>query len=361
MHPFLRAALGAVLAAAITLSGTDPADAQFSYNPGQNVNPAAQQAQMVNQAAPASVGFRYSAPVGVPWGGVYVQSPVAGYLQGTADVINSTGQYNIQVQQAKLGQEQARQAKLDTRRKMMEQKMWEDANRPTYLTMLDQERNSRLAEARMTTSLTRIISGDPLNALLNHSKAIQASGIVGPRMPIDQEILPLINVTNGATSGNTGLLKDGGRLQWPLVLDDRPFDKERKQIETMMQEAVGQATRYGRVQADLQRSLLRTLDKFDNAVVSRAREMTPTEFIQARRYLREVRDGVKVFQDPKVGNYFNDRWRARGETVTDLIGNMSRDGLVFAPASPGGEAAYRSLHTSMVAYDQALSGMASSK
>jgi hypothetical protein len=81
---------------------------------------------------------------------------------------------------------------------------------------------------------------------------------------------------------------------------------------------------------------LKAIGKLNDAVVNRAREMTPTEFIQARRYLREVRDAVKVFQDPKVGNYFNRRWQARGETVTDLIRNMSADGLVFAPASPTG-------------------------
>ncbi len=41
--------------------------------------------------------------------------------------------------------------------------MWKDANRPTYLTMLDQERKSRLAEARRPHSMN---PGSPLSRKL---------------------------------------------------------------------------------------------------------------------------------------------------------------------------------------------------
>ena len=36
--------------------------------------------------------------------------------------------------------------------------------------------------------------------------------------------------------------------------------------------------------------------------------------------------------------------------MQELVRNMSRQGLRFAPASPGGEAAYRALYNAMVSY-----------
>jgi hypothetical protein len=49
--------------------------------------------------------------------------------------------------------------------------------------------------------------------------------------------------TVGPPPGNTGLLRDGGKLQWPLVLQDTPFATERKEIDAQLQQAVEQATK----------------------------------------------------------------------------------------------------------------------
>jgi hypothetical protein len=58
-------------------------------------------------------------------------------------------------------------------------------------------------------------------------------------------------------------------------------------------------------------------------------------------------------EKPHAGNYFTGKFSARGKTVGELIQNMSRQGLRFAPAVAGDEGAYENLHRYLVVYDVA--------
>ncbi len=85
-----------------------------------------------------------------------------------------------------------------------------------------------------------------------------------------------------------------------------------------------------------------------------AQDMTPTQIVQSTRYLHELKDSLKVLQDPNVANYFNNKWQARGSTVAELVANMTSQGLRFAPAAAGDEPSYTSLHRAMVTYEDRL-------
>jgi hypothetical protein len=52
-----------------------------------------------------------------------------------------------------------------------------------------------------------------------------------------------------------------------------------------------------------------------------------------------------------VSHYFDNSWSSRGKTVTELVKFMSDNGLVFAPAAPGDEHAYRALYIALAAFD----------
>jgi hypothetical protein len=65
-----------------------------------------------------------------------------------------------------------------------------------------------------------------------------------------------------------------------------------------------------------------------------------------------------MLQDPNVANYFG-KWAPSGRTVAELVQHLSKNGLEFAPASPGDEAAYQALYQSFLAYDGAISQLVS--
>ena len=69
-----------------------------------------------------------------------------------------------------------------------------------------------------------------------------------------------------------------------------------------------------------------------------------------RRFLNELNDTITILQDPNVAKYVNQTWSAKGSTVADLTREMTRQGLKFAQATTGDQAAYVALHSGMVAY-----------
>ena len=88
------------------------------------------------------------------------------------------------------------------------------------------------------------------------------------------------------------------------------------------------------------------------------------QYLEARKYVNYLSDALRALADKNVANYLSrdgarPRYSARGKTVADLIDYMTREGLKFAPALPGDEAAYRMLYTALAAYDNALQQSAS--
>jgi hypothetical protein len=82
--------------------------------------------------------------------------------------------------------------------------------------------------------------------------------------------------------------------------------------------------------------------------------MTTSQYIEAKHYLDLLRTGLDALKHDNVANFFNRTYEARGKTATDLFEYMTKNGLVFAPATPGDEAAYRSMYSILAAYDEAL-------
>ncbi len=64
---------------------------------------------------------------------------------------------------------------------------------------------------------------------------------------------------------------------------------------------------------------------------------------------------MRALGNPDVGDYFNQKFAAKGKTTAELVKYMSDKGLKFAPATPGDEAAYRAVHQALAIYDVSLS------
>jgi hypothetical protein len=103
---------------------------------------------------------------------------------------------------------------------------------------------------------------------------------------------------------------------------------------------------------------LRDLDALyadlDHKLNERADELSPSQYIEARRYLNQVKGAIDTLKSPRAVNFFNTTWNARGKTVAELVDNLRREGLRFAPATQGDESAYNSLYDALRSFDCGL-------
>jgi hypothetical protein len=243
--------------------------------------------------------------------GGYGTSPY-GYLRGAADVTAANAQYQKTIEEARGLRAKAQVAELDARRRRMDEIDYERSKQPTALTMKAQDEATALNEARNSPPPSAVLDGSALNALLREAQKQQNAGRRGPTVPLTEDVLKAVNLTPTDTRGNVGLLKDGGKLRWPDPLGGEEFAAARKTIERLVAHAVQEVT--------------------FNHPVGRGQAVT-------------------ALSDPKVFNYFNTDWTARGKNVAELVRFLSDNGLVFAPAGPGDESAYRALYNALAAFD----------
>jgi hypothetical protein len=292
------------------------------------------------------------------WGAPYYnygnQDPYGSYLQGLASVTSATGQYYQQITQARITREQARQMAIDTHRKQIEFEMWYETVRPTAPKLIAQQAATNLDEARNYASATKIWSGDALNQLFN---SILRTGKLnrGPSIALEEDTLHHINLT-AAAGGNAGLLKNGASLQWPLVLTDQRFGETPTKLGLKLKDAVAQLKELKKVEPTTLRDADALFKELTDKLNDSADDLTAQQFIEARRYLNQVGQAIRALKDPKAANYFNRTWNARGKTVAELVDFMDKEGLVFAPATSGDEAAYRALYNGLRSFEAGLQG-----
>jgi hypothetical protein len=289
-----------------------------------------------------------SVPSGYPYYPNYL-GPAGGYLSGASDVIGSQGQFLIDLEQRKLLGEDVKRSKLDTRRKTLDEYLYERANTPTTEDERERLRIESIRRSRNDPPPHEIWSGRALNELLLAIQQMQIQNGPGRTVLLNPDVVSRINVTSGNGTGQTGLLREGGKLKWPMVLKKPIFAEERKKLDELMPQAVQEA-QSGSINDDVVQGMKDAVAGLDERVKRSIEEITATEYSQAKRFIRELSSTVKALQDPNVANYLGGKWVARANTVADLVDQMTRQGLKFAPAVTGEEAAYTALHTAMVAY-----------
>lgn len=291
----------------------------------------------------------YSAPSPYPYYPGYYSDPYGGYLSGAADVINAQGKFLVNTQQAYLTREQVRQARLDNRRNSFDEYLYERERRPTLEDERERSRLENVRRSRNDPPITEIWSGKALNDLLLAIQQQQAKGLHGPSVSLEEDTLKNINVTSGASSGSLGLLRDNGQLHWPLELTRPEYDAERKRLDELAAKAFQQATA-GAVDANTVRDMGAIVDSLQTRLRRSVADSSPSDYIKAKRYVNDLDSAIKVLEDPNVSKYANRKLAAKGGTVSDLVTEMSGQGLRFAPAVAGDEGAYVALHRALASY-----------
>ena len=157
--------------------------------------------------------------------GAYSYDPTG--LQGASSYVQSQGNYNIQIQQAKLLREQARQANIDTARKRLMWEMEYEKYRPSAAKMRDQEMATALDRARKDPPATEVWSGTSLNELLRSIRKAGRNNLKsGPQVDLSDVNLDSVNLTDKAGQGNPAMLKAESKdgklaMYWPAAFESR--------------------------------------------------------------------------------------------------------------------------------------------
>jgi hypothetical protein len=332
------------------------ARAQVQYRPSAtNLPPSQTQAVASPTAYPVAPAPAYAPPPAYGYPGYPVrQGPVAGYLNGQANLVNSVGQYQTQYQQGRLLNQEVEREKMKTRQMLNDQLAYEEASKPKAEDVREQQRQLALRRARNDPPLNEIWSGQSLNTLLSAIQDVQVkAGVRGPLVPLDESLLKHVNVSGRPTELPPTVLRDGGRVRWNLVLQDPRFMMEREKIDQLLPQAVKEVS-MGDPQFVTFNALKTAVDALDKKIETSARELSIQDLVSAHRSLDEVSKAVSLLKQPNAANYFNGAWQARGNNVGELVEHLSRNGLKFAPAGASDQTYYSALYQSMLTYDSGL-------
>jgi hypothetical protein len=276
-----------------------------------------------------------------------------GYLTGVASVTAATGQYWVSIQQARLLREQSRQMSYETARKRVELEAWYESRKMKTQDLVDNQVRTDLDRARRDPPMGEVTSGKSLNDLLNNIRKLGRLNRI-PNISLEEDILKRINLSSPATNGNAGLLRDGGKFDWPLSLQEKIFDEERARLSRNIEAAVKEVKDNGKVEARLLRDINTDVAALQRKLDDSTDDLTIAQSLEAKGFMRQLQASARVLRDPSVSKYLNSGWAAKGRTVAELVDNMTREGLNFAPATPGDEPAYMSLYYSLRAFEAGL-------
>jgi hypothetical protein len=371
--PFIGRRFAASLAnpnAAAAATGLAVAAAANQYA-GAAVNPYASlyanpYASMVSNPYASGAGYGdYYNPYGY---GYYDPFGYSGYLRGGADVINAQGRFLTSTQQAYMMREQVRSERIANRRKIFDEYLYEREKTPTA----EEDRQKHLLEqlnrSRNNPPVTEIWSGKALNDILADLRKLpppkpDSGNLVNTQqLPLDEDGLKHINVTAAAgNTGNIGLLKNEGRLNWPVALSEPQFKEMRERINTLAQAAVRQAEFNGRVDPGTILQMSNDVNTLNRLLRQSSGDLPFGLYTEARTFLNNLTDAITALSQPDVGNYFTGKFALKAKTVPELVEQMSKQGLQFAPATPGDEAAYAALQQALANYDLAIHAQMASR
>jgi hypothetical protein len=283
--------------------------------------------------------------------------PYYGYLKGGADVINAQGKLMTNQQQAFIMREQATAERLKNRRALFDEYLYERDKMPTAEDDRQRYMMRQLDRSRNNPPVTEIASGKALNDLL--TDLAKQAGTSKDNAPVlrtfqtpDEDLLHSVNVVPTKSVGNVGLLRNHGRLTWPVALSGPQFKEEREQINTLAQDAVNQAEFNNQVDAGTLRDLMTHIGNLQQQLRANGGDLPPNTYIEARTFLNNLDSAATALQQKDAGKLF--KYKLDAKSLPDLVRYMSSHGLEFGPATPGDEAAYMALYRSLASYDNAV-------
>jgi len=296
-------------------------------------------------ASPYSSGYGNSSGYGTPNSG--------SYLDPAAEEIKAQGQLMVNQQQAFYIREKVRAERIDNKRKAFDEYIYERDKTPTVEEERRRLQAQQVQRARNDPPDTEIWSGRALNDLLRDlgrpTGNKESAGLGTQKIPLDQDALKHINLTGNA--GNIALLKNEGRLHWPVGLSGAEFQAERELLTRLAYEAVKQVEFNGQVAANTIRQMSSTATRMQQQLRKEGETLSSAFYIEAKGFLLGIDSAITALQQADVRHHFTGKYALRASTVPELVKFMTEHGLQFAPALPSDRSAYLALHRALANYD----------
>jgi hypothetical protein len=247
--------------------------------------------------------------------------------------------------------------KLQLKKANFDLAMYEKMNTPNPAKVREEVRLERLDRARNTPPANEISSGEALNVLLADIQRMQSRrAVAGTTTPVDADTLGRLNVsTTGDASGGNELFKPGALAKWPALLAGENFAEERKKLTSALVEAArGQAA--GVVDDAKCAETKRLLDAMHDKLFEVRLSASTGDYANALGFLNKLTETVNILGKQDAANFLNGTYRAKGETVAQLVDHMNSHGLKFIPATKGDEPHYAKVYQMVLKYNLELSG-----
>jgi hypothetical protein len=241
-------------------------------------------------------------------------------------------------------------SKFGTRKAALDQTNYEIETARTATDDLERTKALNLRNAVNVASNTQITSGVALNRMLPSLVRLSATGTQGPPIPLDPEQLRRINVRVPGSRDNVGLFRSGGKLEWPSALRG-PMQEKLDELIPVLLEQVRDGNLNQRTYNEARKTAANLQDDIKRQFY--ADEIDGTSWIAGKRFMENVSSSIRALQDPSARQILGGGYAATGRTVDELVQNMARQGLQFAPATPGDESAYHALYTAMSSFTAA--------
>ena len=341
----LPAIVPAILAVSIFLATTPTASAQFSP-----FAPTAIPGAGIGTGAFSPFASEVNPFGGYGYGG-NLFGDTGGALFGYSQVLKAYGQVLTAQEYSRIIREQGMQAKFDTARKKFDLEMYLRANTPSFADEQGRIAKITLKRIQIASMPVEMLTGKAQNILLDDIRKFPLKKAAMDPLPLNEDVVSHLNVT-GKSQG-IGMLRDGGKFNWPTVFDF-VAPETRAVIDRQTQLLVAGAMQ-GKVDYQLLDDLNSRMDDIRSRLVKMINELPANSYLDGDRFLTEfqmARLGVQEGQAPVQVKF--QQFVKGGKTMQEVADYMVANGLRFAAASYPDEAAYRALHSAMVAFDIVL-------
>lgn len=282
----------------------------------------------------------------------YGIGPVGGALIGLADLHRAQGTVIMNVEQSRIIRQQAVQAKFDTQRKRFELEMYIKANTPTFTEEQNRIARNTLRRIHSHSMPAEIASGKALNLMLEDARKFPSRKIAAEQITLSEDILMQLNVS--ASHVGLGVLRNDGRITWPLSVQEVLTPEQMKTLEVQSQALVAAALK-GKLDPNVYRDFGAELDRTYEGVVKRVNEIAGPQYLETKRFLNELKDArLALDKGEALRQVQYQKFVAGGRSIQEVVDFMISKGLTFAPATAQDEASYRAFYSALVAFDVAL-------
>src|SRR5262249_22455327 len=157
-----------------------------------------------------------------------------------------------------------------------------------------------------------------LNVLLAYLQELSNKGMPTPVIALNQTTLSRINVVTPYAAGSAGVLKKGGVVTFPIVLQG----DTQKDLAALLQEAVAGCVN-GTLDFKTYQQVRDTLEqlKQEHKAKFHKSEINGGSYLIGKRFLDSLEDSVTMLEQPGAAQLLNGSYAAKGEHVIALVQN----------------------------------------